>query len=297
MSEKAVNKAIAEIYETIERSLPRKNSQVARAVGRARLMVADVLAKYTNQDGVIPRNKVSAVVQELQRVEAEIYKYLRDELRLVLADTAEYTVITLAEALVAIYGAQKLLDAVALNEVATELGVELAEVIYNLLTDSSYKKHRDSVVESAFSRRGDDGLALNARLKNISLQTVDELLKTLRQTIGQGEGTSDMIRQTERVFKDIQWRLDTVTETETLFTARQALAKFAEESGVVRALKIVDYPHGNPKEHMRHKCYKYAHANEHDLGKGVYPVHTRKIRNPHPRCRSTLHFVMVDELI
>lgn len=295
MSEKAVNEALTEIYETLERSLPRKSAQVARSVERSRLLVADVLAKYADKDEIIPRNKVNAVLSEIVALEPEIYKYLRDELRTILQEVAEESTITLSEAILAIYGANVLADFLGLPASVLKLPLELTEFLFNLLSQSSYRKHAESAVESSFNRKGEDGLQLNDRLRNIALVLRDEVSKTLRKSIQNGEGTSDMIRKVAQAFKGLAWRLTTVVETESLYVMRQATAKFAEVSGMVEALKIVDYPHGDSVAHERHKCYIYAHSNEHGLGDGVYPVGTRKIRNPHPRCRSTLHFVMTDK--
>lgn len=296
MSEKAMNKSITEIYEAIERTLPRKDAQAARAVEKARLLIADVLAKYTNEDGIIPRNKVNAVLTDLQVMDSEIYKYLRDELRLILQDTADDTTLSLAEALVTVYGAKALADFVGLNASVLALPLDVVELLFNLLTSSSRKRHAESAVESAFNRKGEgDQLQLNARLRNVAIVLREEVSKTLRNSIQNGEGTSDILRKTTSNFKDLEWRLATIVETEALYVMRQTLAKFAEASKMVAALKIVDYPHGDAKVHERHKCHIYAHSDEHRLGNGVYPVGTRKIRNPHPRCRSTLHFVMEDK--
>ena len=293
MSEKAVNKAITEIYKSLENTLPRKTGQVIRAVDKARLLIADILAKYTNKDGIIPRNKVSAVLSDLQQVEAEIYKYLRDELRAVLQVTAEDTTMSLAEAIVAIYEAKTLIEFLGLNASILELPIEIVELIFNLLTGSSYRTNRNTSVGSAFNRMGEDGLQLNARLRNISLLLREEVSQTLRDNIQNGEVTSDILRNVERKFKELAWRIVTIVETEALYVMRQTIAMFAENSNMVESLKIVDYPHGT--DHERHKCYIYAHSDEHGLGEGIYPISTRKIRNPHPRCRSTLHLVMVDK--
>lgn len=297
MSEKMVNDALAEMFESYERSLPRKNNRVRRAVERARLLIADIIAKHTDSDGTIPRNKVSVIMQEIAKIEPVIYRELRDELRNVLDEAAEYSSESIIQTFVEIYGLATLAGIVGV-EVAflEELGEEVAEVLFNLFSGRSRITFRDSVVQSSFNRTGEDGLKLIDRIRNLSTSFHKELADTVREGIRKGEGSSDILRRVEKTFKNMGWRLDTITETETMYVLRQTVARFAEESGMVKAVRIVDFMHGDPAIHRKHMCYIYANQDEHGLGTGVYPIGTRKIRNPHPRCRSILLYVMKDEL-
>jgi len=291
-----MDEAIIELYETIERSLPRKNSQVRRAIEKSRLTIADILAKHANPDGTIPRGKVNVILDEILALENEIYRNLQRELRLVLEDVAQKTTIGLAEAIIAYIGISQLIEVVGLPAALAELTIGSVEAVFSALTGTTYRNHVNSTVSSAFNRIGEDGLVLNDRIRNIAQVLRNEIEVTLRQSIRRGEGTTEIFRRLEQVFSDLSWRLDVITETEALYTLRQTIGKFAEDSGIFKALKIVDFPHGEPGEHERHKCYIYAHRDEHGLGEGVYPVGTRKIRNPHPRCRSVLLPVLIDGL-
>lgn len=292
--ENELNAKLVEIFESVERSLSRKNAQVRRAVDRTRLMIADILAKYTGSDGKIPRNRINAVLKDLSSIDGEIYRSLRTELSSVLEDVSDTSTVGVAEAVLAVVGVAALIEALNLPVTLAELTVGIAEALFSALTGSTYRKYKESAILSAFNRVGEDGLILNDRLKRLSHQLRKEIETTLRQSIRNGEGTAEILRKIDRKYTELDWRLDTIVESESLFVMRQVNAKFAEESGLVKALRIVDFPHGSPGEHARHKCAIYANSNEHGLGDGVYPIGTRKIRNPHPRCRSILLFVLVD---
>ena len=296
MSQDKLQKALIELYEAIERSLPRKNAQVARALDRVRLSIADILAKYADADGVIPRQKLNALLNELLAIEAEIYRNVREEIRVVLQNTSEQVAVGLIQAYIAAVGVGALLGYAGVAQTVIDAYADVGEALFAILMRSTMRRHTDSMVGSAFSRIGDDGLVLNDRLRNIATILRKEVEVTLRESIRKGEGTTKILRRIDRVFRDHRWRLDTITETETLFVLRHSVAKFAQDSGTAVALRIIDFPHGKPGEHERHKCYIYARSNEHGLGRGVYPVGTRKIQNPHPRCRSVLVPVLVDEL-
>jgi hypothetical protein len=298
MSETQVNETIDDIYEKVTNKLPMLNGRVRRAAERGRLVIADILAKHTSTDGTIPRNQLNAVLTELMTIEPIIYRQLRTELNAIVGEVSADTTEELSNAIYAIFGIAALAGFAGVSAVAIEqLGEGAAEALFNALTGFTYKGYQDSVVRSTFNRIGEsDDLTLTNRLRNAATTIRREVSNTLRESIRTGEGTSEMIRKVDRDFKSLEWRLDSLTETETLYAMRQTIAKFAEDSEMVTALRIIDYPHGDPAEHRRHRCYIYSHSDEHGLGEGVYPVGTRKIRNPHPRCRSTLHFVMVDAL-
>jgi CHASE3 domain sensor protein len=295
--EEQLNDVLVEIFESLERAIPRMNGRIRRVVARSRLVVADILAKHADSEGRVPLNKISTVTKEIeQQLDGEIYRQIKNELESVLTDVGDATITKIVAAIVSVIGISTLVEAGAIAETVAEFGEEYAEAVLWGLTRSTYRKHTESVVNSAFNRSDGDGKRLNDRLRIIATSLRQEVVTTVRQSIRNRELTSETLRKVKRVFTNSEWRLDTITETESMYTMRQSVAKFAEESGLVKALKIIDIPHGNPLEHHRHRCYIYAHRDEHGLGQGVYPVGTRKIRNPHPRCRAILTFVLADEL-
>lgn len=291
MSEKKFNASIDELLENLENTLPRKYGHLTRAADRARLTVEDILAKYADANGIIPRSKQGAVIRDLQRIEGEIYRNIRDELQVMFNSTAEATAMGLS------FAVASAIDTAALLAVAG-IAKALAEtpLLFGALIGKSTDEFIRDLAKTPFNRKDDDGLRLNDRLRDISRVITRQVSSTLRKSIRNGEVTSRMNRKVQRDFNSLAWRLKTIVETEVLYVMRNGIAMFAELSGIAKGLRIKDYPHGKPGEHERHKCYEYAHSDEHGLGRGVYPVSTRKIRHPHPRCRSTLHLVLVDKL-
>lgn len=292
MSEKKFNKQIDELLEKVEGTLPKKYGQLTRAVDKARLAVEDILAKHAGPDGKVPRNKQAAVITEIQKVESQIYRDVRAELQAMFAETSDTMAVGLALALFTAINVKAVLEFAGLAEA---LG-ETAELLFSALTGRSTYNFSKYLAGTPFNRKDDDGLQLVDRLRDIARVIIRQVLSTLRKSIRNGEVTSQMNRKIKRDFESLAWRLKTLIETELLYIHRNAIGMFAEYSGIAMGLRIQDYAHGKPGEHERHACYKYAHSNEYGLGRGIYPVTTRKIRHPHPRCRSTLHLVFVDKL-
>lgn len=292
MGQQQFNKAIDELFEATENKLPQYYGRLTRANDRSRLIVEDILAKHAGPDGVIPRNKVAVVSRDLQRVESQIYRDIRSELQRMFEEAAVEQSTALA---LAVSGALDIATLLAVAGIAKAYA-ETAYYLLAALIGKPTEEFTSSLAKAPFNRKDDDGLRLNDRLRDIARTTIRQVSSTLRKSIRNGEVTSRMNRKVAQDFKSLSWRLKTIVETETLYLHRNAVGTFAELSGIARGVKIVDYPHGKPGEHQRHKCYVYAHQDEHGLGRGVYPPGTRKIRHPHPRCRSTLHLELVRRL-
>lgn len=292
MGEKQFNKQLDELLEEIVNTLPIKYGQLTRAVDRSRLMVEDIVAKYADTNGKVPRNKQGAIVRDLQRVESQIYREMQTELQTMFYATALTTADKLGLAL------QTAINTAGLLAVANiaEAYLETAWLLLSALLGKGTNEYVRDIAKTPFNRKDDDGLRLNDRLRDISRSITRQVSSTLRQSIRNGEVSSSMNRKIARDFKSLAWRLKTIVETEVLYVMRNGVATFAELSGIAKGLRIKDYPHGAPGEHEKHMCHIYAHKDDHGLGEGVYPVGTRKIRHPHPRCRSTLHLVLHDKL-
>lgn len=292
MGQRAFNAQIDELLGNIENTLPRHYGQLTRAAERARLTVEDILAKHAGQDGIVPRNKQAAVLRDLQRIEGQIYRDIRSELQTMFNSTADSTAMALSLAVATAIDTATLVTVAGITEALADTSLLLFSLLIGKRTDEFVK----DIAKTPFTRKESDGLLLNDRLRDIASVITREVSSTLRQSIRKGEVTSQMNRKIRDKFTSLAWRLKTIVETEVLYVMRNGIAKFAELSGIVKGLRIKDYPHGKPGEHERHACYRYAREDEHGLGRGVYPVGTRKIRNPHPRCRSTLHLVLIDRL-
>lgn len=292
MGQQKFNSQLDELLHEIERTLPRTSAKLIKATKQIRLRVADILARYANEDSVIPRNKVGQVLTEVYRIEQEIYRVLRQELLSAFEQTAGQTANGLITALALGYGASTLLSAASLPaELAVAVPANVASFVFEALLGRTRQSYVQTLSQTPFNRVDSDGKRLGDRLREVARLLTNGIADTLRKSIRNGEVTSTTTRKTERSFRDTVDRLRLIAETEVLYVMRNGIALFAQLSGLAKGLRIQDYPHGKPGEHQRHKCYVYAHQDEYGLGTGVYPVNTKKIRNPHPQCRSTLHIV------
>lgn len=295
--ETRINDTIDEMMEAYENTLARKSNEAMRAFSHSRLLISDILAKHTDSLGKIPKEKATQVLRELAQIEGEAYRDLRVYVQSTAYVDAEKSVITFLEILIAAIGVVVLAEIISIPKDVVDAGISPAILLF-YLAEMSVTDLASSLVTSMFSRKGDDGLNLYDRLRNISAALRVEVVNHARDGIRKGVPTSEIMRNIEHKVNDFKWRIKTIIQTELMYAQRNLTAKFGEfgeKFGMVAGLRITDHPHGSPTEHARHKCYVYARADEHGLGRGVYPVKTRKIRNPHPQCRSTLHFVMVDK--
>src|SRR5690606_15438502 len=194
-------------------SLPRRNAQVRKAVDRARLSISDILAKYTDSNGTIPRSKVNAVLRHLAAVEGEIHRNLRNEMAVVVEDVGEETVTELSELILAVIGVAALIKVAGLPKDFANLSVGAAESVFGALTGKTIREFVEAMVSSTFNRRGSDQKRLNDRLRRIARVLRKEIEVTLRESIRNGEGTTEILRKVERKFSDLDWQIDTLVET------------------------------------------------------------------------------------
>lgn len=290
MTEKQINQRIVEMQEALEKRLPAYSRQVKQAFDLARARVSDIIVKYV-KDGKVPKNRITAINRELSAVEAALYRDLLSQTTIIIEDTVKDAGEGLNEALViavgvtALYAMQdegEALEALSTAGFLLAIGMGLLALI-------------KSVLGTVLGRSGDDGLNLRDRLRKLAADIIADVKKTLRKSNNTGEDYANVQRNIAQIFGDVEWRVNRIVDTEVAVAYRTAIAKAAEESDLVAALKIIDFPHGT--NHESHKCYEYAQANDHGMGKGVYPVSTRKIRNPHPQCRSRLVLVMKEGVL
>ena len=281
-----------DLLRSTENQIPTALQKTLRALGGIRLSVADVLAKYTDDSGKIPKNKAGAVVNELNStVQREVYTTITAELKDRFRNTSENTAIGIALAFRAGIDTATLLSIAGVTDATVSFSEELLKFVLSALMRRPTKGFIDNLALSPFNRVDSDGKRLSDRLREVASRLMSELAETLRKSIRKSEVTPTILRKMQKDFRNLADRTKLILETEMLYVMRNGIATFAEYSGVVKALRIQDYPHGKPGEHERHKCYIYAHRDEYGLGMGVYPVKTRKIRHPHPNCRSTLHLI------
>lgn len=292
MNEKQMNSRLEELQASFDRKIPGYTREVKKAFDLARIGVMDVVAKHST-NGKLPKSKQAAVSRDLAAVETQLYRNLLSQTTIIIDDAAQTAGNNVNEALIAVVGISAILAlqeqeegsvAVLTASVLTAIGIGLLEFVA-------------AVTKTVFARKGDDSKDLRYRLRILAADIITDVRRKLRQTTGKSEEIAAIQAKVAESFEGAEWRLERITETEAPVAYRTAIAHAAEKSGLVAGLRIIDFPHGEARVHEKHKCYLYARADEHGMGKGVYPVTNRKIRNPHPQCRSRLLLVLKEGVL
>lgn len=272
MTDKTLERRLRKLYEDFFARQPQASRRVNKALEYAELRVTALIAEHS-EDGKLNQKALRRLLTELEAVERQLSAELSALMQAEIRKAIEEASIGLNEVLLAAGITAALVnDEEEADGILAALGVGLlALVLY--------------VLGATFRRKGDDDKNLHDRLRYLAYDLRVELEKELRKAKG---NVASALKANKRVFRDAKWRVERLVETETAYAFRRSVARASETSGAVAALRIIDFPHGKPAVHRRHKCYAYAHADEHGLGKGVYPLGTRKILNPHPQCRSAI---------
>lgn len=298
MTQAAVNEKLSELFERFEQNqLPKLYRQFAKSIDNTRLQVNDMLTDYAKSDGTIPRNRINSLVRELEVIENEIRRVADNEMRRLVGSAAEQAVSDANTALIVGIGVAILasflgVSASALAVQANARTIETALALGGLLVSTFRRRTISGVLEDA----AEDGLTFEERIWRVGGDLRDELAKEIRREAIAGQSINEIMKSVRKVYRDEEWKLKRLVETEARTGYRTAVALGAQKSKAVKGLRIIDHPDGHPR-HRTHKCYIYARRNEYGMGRGVYPVTETKILRPHPQCRATLHFVLRDGVI
>lgn len=267
-----LERTLSELYEQFERTLPKQRKAVT--------------------DGISAARPTAATPETIEAMERNIYRAYTTALRAELERTVSTSVDNLATALIAALGPVSVME---LAGVATAVSVsELAKsgllngLIFVLIFGIDIADFAKSLVEAMMSRTSSDGKNTRQRIRIFANEVAEEITKAITTATRSGRSQTDILGAIDEVLREADWRVDRLVDTESMTAYRTSVTRIVEDSDVFSAVRIIDFPEGHEDVHHRHNCYKYARADEHGLGNGIYPATTRKIRNPHPQCRSIL---------
>lgn len=277
-----LEKTMIESFESFERTIPKQRKAVLASISTVRLKLIERLAVATSAQKKVDAKQLS---EEAYRMITTAYT---TALRKELEQTVRASAVSTSEALIAALGPAAVLE---LTGIVTAMSIAelvetglLTELVFALIFGIAITAFVVAVVNGILRRLESDGKNTNQRIRQFAREISLELGRVLRQE----SDMSELTKQLEKIFAESEWRVRRLVDTETMSAYRTAVVRLTEGSSLVKGLRIIDFPEGHEDTHDHHKCYKYAQANEHGLGKGVYPIHTKKIRNPHPQCRSIL---------
>lgn len=263
--EEIINKKLDEGIDKYFRENRRMQNGAISEIDEVRKQIIDILVEHVNEDGTIDKRKVQRILDEIEVVESEFERKLRDSI-------------------------DETIDKTTNRAMEVAIGSLGALITAGVITRSGLKKR---IKDSMLNREISDGLTLRDRLWRMSGGLLDELRTDIRSGILQGLSVTMIARRMGKTFKDREWMIRRVIMTEGFNTYRKTIGEVAIESGVVKAVRIVDL-RGRHPYHERHECYRLAEQDMYGWGKGVYRPQDTFIYYPHPNCTAYFRFILVD---
>lgn len=239
----------------------KQQAYAIREIGRVRGELAELLADFSDEDGVIKRQRAARVLRELDEIEKSLRTHGTIALDKIIEESSEWTT----------------------GKVSKALGISM--------TAANFDRINEHVVKYVIKRHGDDGLVLSDRIWGLSGEIRDEIATVIRSNIIKGEGINAMIPQIRKVYENETWKIRRLARTEGVTAHRAATSYNAQASDIVKWVKFHDGTCGR-KDHHKHKCYKLAKRDPHGQGAGIYKPTDTEIWSPHPNCTSSISYVL-----
>lgn len=264
-TESEVNKRLDEGIDKYFRENRRLQNGAVSEIDEVRKQIIDILVEHINEDGTIDKRKVRRILDEIEVVESEFEKKLEESI-------------------------DETIDKTSSRAMEVAIGALGALIAAGIITRSSLKKR---VKDAVMGRKVADGMTLYDRLWRMSGGLLDELRTDIRSGILQGLSVTMIARNIGKTFKSREWLVRRVIMTEGFNIYRKTIGEVAIESGVVKAVRIIDL-RGRHPYHEHHECYRLAEQDMYGWGKGVYRPQDTFIYYPHPNCTAYFRFVLVD---
>ncbi len=243
----------------------KQQAYAIREIGRVRGELADLLADYAGEDGIIKRTRLNRLMRDLDDIEKQLRKYGTLALDEIITESADWTTAKVNGALNTVVGAS--------------------------VTASMADRINRDVFRYVTNRFGEDKLILSDRIWATSAEIREEISAVLRTGIIRGEGVSTMIPKVRKVYANDTWKIRRLVQTEGSTAWRTATAYNAERSEVTQWVRLNDRP-GRHKNHHKHACYHLAMENRYGEGPGVFKPTDSEIYMPHPNCTSYITYVL-----
>src|SRR5690625_4473171 len=186
----------------------RQQAYAIREIGRIRGELADLLADFADDEGIIKRQRASRVLRELEAIERSIREHGTVAFETIIKESSEWTTAKLAGA----------------------IGISVAGM-------ERVNKH---VVNYVIKRFGEDGLVLSDRVWGLSGEIRDEISTVLRSSIIKGEGINAMIPKVRKVYNNETWKIRRLARTESVTAHRAATSYSAQASDIVEYVQFHD---------------------------------------------------------
>ncbi|NRG30701.1 hypothetical protein [Niallia circulans] len=221
-----------------------------------RAELVEKLAEYANDDGIIKRQRLNALLRELETIEKAVRTNGMNALESIIKESSS-----------------------ALTE-----GIA-ASIIANGL---AFDKINANVFRYTVNRIGEDGLVLSDRVWQFAGDQREELSKAIRSGVIKGESVTTIIAAVRKVYANETWKIKRLVATEGNTAFRTAAAYSAQQSKVVKAMRV----HHGKADRPNHRCTILEKADSYGMGPGIYPATASEIYMMHPNCTGFLTYVL-----
>lgn len=248
------------IFEKMERDFGKLSEKqqafAVREIGRVRADMADMLADFAGDDGVIKRQRLSRLLRDLDEIERSLRENGTIALEGIINESSEWTI----------------------RRTSNAIGATVSA--------SAFDRINTHVVNYVVKRFGEDGLVLSDRVWGLSGEIRDELATVLRRGILRGDGINAMIPQIRRVYENETWKIRRLARNESVTAHRAATSYNAQESDVVEWVK---FNHGDKRTDA---CVSLANEDRYGEGKGIFKPTDTEIWMPHVNCTGWVSYVL-----
>lgn len=255
---------IEEYFEQLANEFKELNAKQAaqsnKQIEAIHVEVAEILSKYADTNGDIPRNKNAKINREIELLLPTLKTKVNSAITEVIEETALWTTDKLLGYFAATYGVC-------------------------LLEDGIKSEIKKSIVKNVFKHKWENGLTLNDSMFWLSRSLIDSMRQAVN--LSSNGGLSKAIKAVKDKLKNERWRTENIIRSDSPNAYREAIIQNAKKSKYVEAVKITEGIHHSPK------CVALASADHYGMGAGIYTTDTTyPIDRPHPRCTSFLTYVM-----
>lgn len=257
-----LNKLIIKASKQFEKLNKNQYANALKELDRNRLELIELLEKYTDTNNKIMIQRLYALLNEIQRLTNQYRSQLQKDLEKQIQTSISTSVQQHVK---------------ALSDVSN-------------VTPNMFSSINDNVFNYIINRFGVDGLVLSDRIWKVSNDQYQQIEAILRSGIIQGVGVKRMVSEIRKIYHIERWKVKRLVVTETNTAYRTASAYVAQQSNVVRGLRI----HRGRADEPAHRCSELEGIDRYGLGKGVYIPNDPEVLNPHPNCTSFVTYELTE---
>lgn len=180
-----------------------------------------------------------------------------------------------------------------IEDVSEELYGQLVEQLPE--TTLKHGEFVSTMTSSVMSKRQDDGLNMNDRVKRNSLLLRQAVETALMYKVLSKADLKEIIQEVRSELRKNKWTVARVIKSEMYATHRMAVMKVVEMMGSDFLILFEDGNCGRP-DHHNHDCWNIAQEDRHGLGNAVFKASDKDILYPHVSCTSKLQIIRKDSL-